>query len=80
MLVTCYYNLYKNQSKVTEYMRLFHKLGMNGIPIILFTEPELVQHFRIFPPSVKVIGMQPNDLEVYSRCMRYTGLLPKERN
>ena len=66
MIVTCYYDIYNKPEKFFEYLYLFYDIGISGAPIILFTDPLLVKKFRIFPPSVKVIGMPLDLFELYS--------------
>ena len=80
MIVTCYYDIYNKPEKFIEYLYLFYDIGISGIPIILFTDPLLVKKFRIFPPSVKVIGMPLESFELYSIGTKYTGNLPNGRN
>ena len=80
MIVTCYYDIYNKPEKFIEYLYLFYDIGISGIPIILFTDPLLVKKFRIFPPSVKVIGMPLELFELYSIGKKYTGKLPNSRN
>lgn len=80
MLVTCYYDIYNKPERFIEYLYLFYDLGISGIPIILFTDPLLVKKFRIFPSSVKVIGMPLDLFELYSIGKKYTGKLPNGRN
>ena len=57
MLVTCYYDIYNKPEKFFEYVTLFYDLGISGLPIVLFVEPSMVYKFRIFPSSVKVVGL-----------------------
>jgi hypothetical protein len=80
MLVTSYYEIYDKPERVSYYMTLFDKLGNSGIPIILFTDPSLVEHFKAFPSSVTVIGMDIKTFELYSMAMNYSGDLPASRN
>jgi hypothetical protein len=80
MLVTSYYDIYGKPEKFMEYLYLFYDLGISGIQIIVFTDPSLVPKFRIFPPSVKVIGVPLETFEMYSIAMRYGGELPSTRN
>jgi hypothetical protein len=79
MLVTCYYDIYNRPERFMEYLYLFYDLGISGIPITLFTEPRLVYKFRIFPPSVTVIGVPLTDFELYNTGMSYTRELPAGR-
>ena len=80
MLVTCYYNVYNKPEKFMEYLYTFYDLGISGIPMILFTDPSLVHKFKIFPPSVKVIGMPLEYFELYRIGMNYQGELPGARS
>lgn len=80
MLVTCYYDIYGKPEKFMEYLSLFYDLGISGIPITLFTDPSLVYKFRIFPPSVTVIGIPLIDFELYSTGMAYDRDLPSSRS
>lgn len=80
MFVTAYYDIYNKPEKVLQYIYLFFDLAITGIPIIVFTDPSLVDKFRIFPKNVTVIGMSLNDMEIYNIGMSYTGELPSQRN
>jgi hypothetical protein len=80
MLVTSYYNIYNKPEKFIEYIYLFFDLAASGIPIIVFTDPSLVDKFRIFPSSVKVIGIPIESFELYSIGMNYSRELPNNRN
>lgn len=80
MIVTCYYDIYNKPEKFIEYLYLFYDIGISGVPIILFTDPLLVKKFRIFPPSVKVIGMPLDLFELYSIGKTYNGELPINRS
>lgn len=79
MLITSYYDIYDKPEKFIEYLYLFYDLGISGIPILLFTDPSLVSKFKIFPSSVKVIGMPLECFELYSIGMSYQGELPINR-
>jgi hypothetical protein len=79
MLVTCYYDIYNKPEKIMDYIYLFYDLGTSGIPIIVFTDPELVSKFRIFPYHVKVIGIPLKEFELYSMGMKYDRELPTNR-
>jgi len=79
MLVTCYYDIYNKPEKFMEYIYLFYDLGTSGIPIIVFTDPELVSKFHIFPYNVKVIGIPLKEFELYSIGMNYDRELPVNR-
>jgi hypothetical protein len=80
MLVTCYYDVYHRPEKFIEYLYSFYDLGISGIPILLFTDPSLVYKFKIFPSTVKVIGMPLEYFELYSIGMSYQGELPLGRS
>jgi hypothetical protein len=80
MIVTCYYDIYNKPSALMEYLLLFYELGISGLPIIVFTTPELVKKFKIFPPSVKIVGIPINELEIYNICMNLDCNLPSQRN
>jgi hypothetical protein len=80
MLVTCYYDIYQKPEKFMEYLYIFYDLGISGIPILLFTDPSLVYKFKIFPPTVKVIGMPLEYFEMYQIGMSYQGELPTQRS
>ena len=79
MLVTSYYDIYGKPEKFMEYIYLFYDLASSGVPIIVFTDPSLVKKFRIFPPSVKAIGVPLKTFELYSIAMKYNGELPSSR-
>lgn len=78
MLVTCYYDIYNNLEKFNVYIELFRILGNSGIPMILFTNPNLVSQF-VFP-SVTVIGISLEDFELYSIVLHSNKDLPTNRN
>lgn len=80
MIVTSYYNIYGKPEKFMEYVYLFYDLAASGIPIILFTDPSLVNKFRIFPPSLKVIGVPLETFELYRLGISYDRELPNERS
>jgi hypothetical protein len=80
MIVTSYYDIYNKPDKFIQYMDLFYDIGISGIPIIVFTDPSIVKKFRIFPPSVKVIGIPLETFELYSTAISYNGELPNSRN
>jgi hypothetical protein len=79
MLVTCYYDIYQKPERFLEYLYLFYDLGISGIPIIIFTDPSLVSKFRIFPSTVKVIGVPLNTMTLYQQAMAYSRELPLNR-
>ena len=79
MLVTCYYDIYGKPERFVEYVSLFYDLGISGLPITLFTDPSLVYKFRIFPPTVTVIGMPLIEFELYQMGMAYDRDLPVYR-
>jgi len=54
-------------------MESFIKLANSNIPIIVFTDPSLVDNFTF--PSVQVIGIF-SEFELYSIAMKYNGNLP----
>ena len=78
MLVTCYYDVYGKPEKFIEYLHMFYDLGISGIPLLLFTDPSLVHKFKIFPSTMKVIGIPLEYFELYSIGMTYQGELPKQ--
>lgn len=75
MLVTCYYDIYNKPHKFVEYVWLFYDLGISGIPMIIFTEPSLVNKFKIFP-NVTVLGVPLEEFELYNIAMNFKGELP----
>jgi len=79
MLVTCYYDIYDNPEGFFKYVTLFYDLGISGLPIVLFVDPSMVSKFRIFPSTVKVIGLSLEEVETYQIAMSYTGQLPSGR-
>ena len=80
MIVTSFYDIYGKPENFINYIYLFYDIGISGIPIIIFTDPSLVNKFRIFPSSVKVIGVPLKELELYKLSMSYNGELPKNRS
>lgn len=80
MFVTCYYDIYNKPEKFIEYLYLFYDLGISGLPITLFTDPSLVHKFRIFPSTVRVIGIPLAEFEIYKIAMNYNGNLPTGRS
>lgn len=83
MIITCYYDIYQNNQQNKErfyqYLDLFFDLGASGLPILLFTDPSLVSKFRIFPSTVKVVGIPLHEFKLYQMAMAYTGPLPVNR-
>ena len=79
MFVTSFYNIYPDKDRFFEYMTLFYDIAISGIPIVIFVEPEIVTKLRIFPTSVKVIGLPLKDCELYQLAMSYKGALPTGR-
>jgi len=80
MFVTAYYDIYGKPEKFIEYMWLFYDLGISGLPITVFTDPSLVEKFRILPPSVRVIGIPLETFELYKIGISYQGELPGNRS
>jgi hypothetical protein len=80
MLVTSFYDIYGRPDRVMEYIYLFYDLAASGIPMILFTDPSLVSKFRIFPPTLHVIGLPLETFELYQIGMGFTGALPSTRS
>ena len=79
MFVTSFYNIYDKQDRFFEYMTLFYDIAISGIPIVIFVDPSIVTKLRIFPSTVKVIGLSLHDCEIYKIAMAYTGELPSNR-
>lgn len=79
MLVTSYYDIYNKPEKIIEYKSLFDEIALSGLPIILFTDPTLVDKFNQYPDTVKIIGIPLNLFELYSIGMSYNGELPNTR-
>lgn len=79
MLVTSFYDIYQRSDRCIEYLSIFYDLGYSGIPIIVFTHPNLVHRFQHFPSSVKVIGIPLEMFELYQIGMSYQGELPLQR-
>jgi hypothetical protein len=79
MLVTSYYDIYHKSEKFMEYIYLFYDLASSGVPITVFTDPSLVKKFRIFPSTVRVIGIPLETFELYKLGMSYTRELPSGR-
>lgn len=80
MFVTAYYDIYNKPNAFTNYLNLFNDLASSGLPITIFTDPSLVDKFRIFPCNLKVLGMPLESFELYSICKNYNGALPNHRN
>jgi hypothetical protein len=79
MIVTSYYDLYNKPENFMDFVYSFYDLGISGLPIIVFTHPNLVKKFRIFPPSVNVIGIPLESFELYNFGMNYNRDLPINR-
>jgi len=79
MLVTAFYNIYPGKDRFFEYMTLFYDLAISGIPILIFVEPDMIRKLRIFPSTVKVVGLPLKDCELYQLGMKYTRDLPAGR-
>ena len=80
MIVTSYYNIYNKPETFMDFIYAFYDLGISGIPIIVFTHPTLVNKFRIFPSSVKVIGITLESFELYNIGIKYNRELPNNRS
>lgn len=80
MFVTALYDIYNQPDKIHFYIELFQDLGSSGLPIIIFTEPSLVDKFSSFPNSVKVVGKPLDSFTLFSIGMKYNGELPSIRN
>jgi hypothetical protein len=80
MIVTSYYDLYNKPENFMDFIYSFYDLGISGLNIIVFTHPNLVKKFRIFPSSVKVIGIPLETFELYNIGMKYDRELPNNRN
>lgn len=80
MIVTSYYDIYNKPENFMNFVYSFYDLGISGLPIIVFTHPNLVKKFRIFPSSVKVIGIPLESFELYNIGMNYNRELPINRN
>jgi hypothetical protein len=80
MLITSFYDIYNKPERFYEYLTLFYEIAASGIPIILFTDPNIAQNFNIFPPSVKVIGTPLETFELYRLGMSYNGELPNRKS
>ena len=79
MLVTAFYNIYSDKDRFFEYMSLFYDLAISGIPIIIFVEPCMVSKLRIFPSTVRVVGLPLKECEIYKIAMAYSRDLPAGR-
>lgn len=76
MIVTCYYDIYNKPENFSKYIELFSTLANSGIPIILFTTPDITVTF----PNVRVIHVALETFELYSIGMKYNGALPPNRD
>jgi hypothetical protein len=79
MIVTAFYDIYNKPENFSKYFDLFYKIGNSNLPIILFTQPEFVEKFKVFP-SVYTIGMDLNEFELYSLCINSNYDLPEIKN
>ena len=81
MLVTCYYDIYNKPERFFEYLALFYDLALSGLPILLFTDPDLVPKFRIFShlSTLQIIGIPLSSFTLYQRAMSYGRDLPVHR-
>jgi hypothetical protein len=79
MIVTSYYDIYQKPEKLMEYIYLFYDLATSGISILLFTDPAFVSKFKIFPSSLRVIGLPLEAFELYQIAAKYAGALPSNR-
>lgn len=80
MIVTSYYDIYNRPDKLNEYMPLFNELVESGLPIILFTDPNLVDKFSHLPSNVKIIIIPLCYFELYNIAIKYNGTLPSGCN
>jgi hypothetical protein len=79
MIVTGFYDIYNKPENFKKYFDLFYKVGISGIPIILFTSPNFAEQFKTFP-SVMTISIELSDFELYNLCINFDGDLPEIRN
>lgn len=79
MFVTCYYDIYNKPERFDDYMKLFEDLGNSGLPMVLFTDPSMVDRFQRFTPAVHVIPLSLMDCKLYQMGMNYKGELPGNR-
>jgi hypothetical protein len=80
MFVTAFYDIYNKPEKLMFYFYQFFDLAVSGLPFIVFTDPSLVDKFRIFPKNVTVVPMPLTDFELYNIGTAYSGQLPSQRN
>lgn len=81
MIVTCYYDIYQKPERFFEYLSLFYDLALSGLPILLFTDPDIAPKFRIFStiPTVQVVPIPLTEFTLYKQAMTYEGALPVNR-
>ena len=80
MIVTCLYDIGLHEYRVMELRFLLEDIAVSGIPITVCTESSLLPLFADVPPSVRVLVLPKECLELYSIAMAYHGDLPAQRN
>lgn len=80
MIVSCYYDIYKNNANLDKFLNSFSKLANSNIPICLFTDPQLISKFYDLPSSVKIIGLPLDYFELFKIANNYQRQLPNSRN
>jgi len=80
MIVTCLYDIGLHEDHVMELRYLFDEIAASGIPITVCTESSLLPLFTHVPPSVRVLTLPKECLDLYSIAMTYQGDLPAHRN
>lgn len=65
MLVTCFYDIYRNSHKRAQYLEWFKVLGFSGLPITVFTDPDFVEYFSYYPENIKIIARPLESFEIY---------------
>jgi hypothetical protein len=80
MIVTCYYDIYNNHNYIENFFDSFSKLASTELPIILFTDNNLISRFYNMPKSVKIIRLPLDFFELYTIANNYSRELPNIRN
>jgi len=80
MIVTCLYDIGQPEDRLIELRYLFEDMASYGMSITVCTEPSLVSLFSHVPPSVRILSLPKECLELYTLATSYTGELPIHRH
>jgi hypothetical protein len=79
MIITSYYDIYNKPERLNDYMKLFDDIAFSGLPIILFTDPSIIEKFNHYPNTIKIVGIPLQTFELYKLAYSYNRELPNQR-